>query len=55
MEEEVQAFVAKIQMVTSIIQIVLSTVVCLILGPWSDLNGRKPVFLAIFWGKAEAF
>lgn len=50
MEEEIQPYVAKIQLVTTLFQILISTVVCLILGPWSDVNGRKPVLLGLFLG-----
>jgi len=45
LEEEIQPFVAKIELTTQVLLILVATTISLILGPWSDENGRKPVFI----------
>lgn len=49
-EQEIQPYVAKILMTTSIINAIIPTAMSLLLGPWSDKHGRKKVLNGIFIG-----
>lgn len=49
-EEEIQPYVANILMTTQILSAIVTTVLCLFLGPWSDKYGRKKVMNFIFLG-----
>lgn len=49
-KEIVQPAVANLQMFKSIIETLLPCISTLFLGPWSDVNGRLPLFLAAISG-----
>ena len=44
-EKEVQKVVASINMYLSILTAIPAIIVSLFLGPWSDINGRKPLII----------
>lgn len=49
-EQEIQPYVANILMTVNIFNSILSTVMSLLLGPWSDKYGRKKVLSCSFIG-----
>ncbi|XP_060858447.1 probable peptidoglycan muropeptide transporter SLC46 [Metopolophium dirhodum] len=49
-QEIVQPAVADLQMIKNLIETLVPCVTALFLGPWSDLNGRLPLFLAAISG-----
>ena len=50
-QEIVQPAVADLQMMKSLIETLVPGVTALFLGPWSDVNGRLPLFLAAISGE----
>lgn len=50
-EEQIQPYVANILLVKALVEISISTVLCLQWGPGSDVFGRKPILMANFVGK----
>lgn len=50
MEEEVQKVAATITMYQSILTAIPAVIVSLFLGPWSDINGRKPLMVVPMFG-----
>lgn len=51
-ESEIQPYVASILTTTTVFSSIITTVISLSLGPWSDTNGRKRVINLIFLGFA---
>lgn len=49
-EQEIQPYVANILMTISVFNSIISTILSLLLGPWSDKYGRKKVINCIFMG-----
>ncbi|XP_026816758.1 proton-coupled folate transporter-like [Rhopalosiphum maidis] len=49
-QEIVQPAVADLQMIKNLIETLVPCVTALFLGPWSDINGRLPLFLAAISG-----
>lgn len=47
----VQPAVANLQMIKILIETLVPCVTALFLGPWSDVNGRLPLFLAAISGE----
>lgn len=47
----IQPTVANLQMIKSLIETLIPGITALFLGPWSDVNGRKPLLLAAISGK----
>uniref|UniRef100_A0A336MM13 CSON003653 protein n=1 Tax=Culicoides sonorensis TaxID=179676 RepID=A0A336MM13_CULSO len=54
-ETEVQPYVANIIMAKQLIEILIGTIMCLRLGPWSDLHGRKPILIVVYLGTLLQF
>lgn len=50
-QEVIQPAVANLQMVKNLIETLVPCVAALFLGPWSDVNGRLPLFLSAISGK----
>jgi len=50
-QEIVQPAVADLQMIKNLIETLVPCVTALFLGPWSDINGRLPLFLAAISGE----
>ncbi|XP_046742668.1 tetracycline resistance protein, class D-like [Diprion similis] len=55
LEAEVEPFASMIVMAKTLIESILSAVLSLFLGPWSDRGGRKPLLLAGFAGHTLMF
>ena len=49
-ESKVQVTIANLLMWKSLIESLLPAVISLFIGPWSDINGRKFLFLASMFG-----
>jgi len=50
-QEVVQPAVANLQLIKNLIETLVPCVTALFLGPWSDVNGRLPLFLAAISGE----
>lgn len=50
-QEIIQPAVADLQMIKNLIETLVPCVAALFLGPWSDVNGRLPLFLSSISGK----
>lgn len=50
-ETKIQPYVANIIMAGSLITSILPAILSLLLGPWSDKFGRRPVLIATFAGR----
>ena len=46
--DNVQKRVASLEIIDSILPVIPTTIVCLFLGAWSDVHGRKPILVASF-------
>ena len=46
--DNVQKRVATLEIIDSILPVIPTTIVCLFLGAWSDVHGRKPILVASF-------
>ena len=44
--DNVQKRVASLEIIDSILPVIPTTIVCLFLGAWSDVHGRKPILVA---------
>lgn len=50
-QEIIQPAVADLQMAKNLIETLLPSIATLFLGPWSDVNGRLPLFLSSISGR----
>ncbi|KAK9732371.1 Major Facilitator Superfamily [Popillia japonica] len=50
MEKTVQPYANMITMTQSALTLIVPTILCLFIGPWSDRNGRKPIMLFTILG-----
>lgn len=50
-QEIIQPAVANLQMIKNLIETLVPCIATLFLGPWSDVNGRLPLFLSAISGK----
>lgn len=50
-QEIVQPAVAELMMIRNLIETLLPCLTTLFLGPWSDVNGRLPLFLSAISGQ----
>lgn len=55
LESKVQPYVANILLAKNLIEILIGAIMCLRLGPWSDLHGRKPVLIVVYIGTLVQF
>lgn len=55
LEKTVQPTANIIAMTYQLLNAIVSTILCLFLGPWSDKHGRKPVMLFTNCGKFVYF
>ena len=46
--DNVHKRVASLEIIDSILAVIPTTIVCLFLGAWSDVHGRKPIFVVSF-------
>ena len=46
--DNVQKRAATLEIIDSILPVIPTTIVCLFLGAWSDVHGRKPILVASF-------
>ena len=46
--DNVHKRVASLEIIDSILPVIPTTIVCLFLGAWSDVHGRKPILVASF-------
>lgn len=53
LETTVQPHVTVISMSIHLTNAMISTLLCLFIGPWSDTHGRKPVLLFTLTGKYD--
>lgn len=50
LEKDVQPYANVIIMVINISQAVIPAIICTIIGPWSDKNGRRPILISTVTG-----
>jgi len=54
-QEIIQPAVADLQMAKNLIETLIPSIATLFLGPWSDVNGRLPLFLSSISGEKSFF